>query len=306
MTNILLVEDSATQSLQMRLLLESGSHTVTCVGDGTEAIEQLATGFNEIVVTDLEMPVMNGLQLVDRIRADFPHIPAVLVTARGSERLAVEALRRGAAAYVPKTMLDELLLKTVEDVLGVIRTDQSYATLIGCMIENRYVFEVYNQPELMMPMIDLTMQMAAGMELLPSGELHRVSIAIHQALENALYRGNLSLRHDQWRRQTDLTGGNSEEEQLVAKRLQEAPYKHRKLVYDVRLMKDLIRVVIRDEGNGFDTAIVPKANDPHVLEDRKGRGLVLITSFMDKVTFNEKGNEITMVKYCTFKPRPQT
>ncbi len=102
MSTILLVEDSPTQSLQMRMLLESGSHVVRCAGDGSEALEHLATGFCELVVTDLEMPTMNGLELVNRMRTDFPHIPAVLVTGRGSERLAAEALRRGAAGYVPK------------------------------------------------------------------------------------------------------------------------------------------------------------------------------------------------------------
>ena len=46
MSNILLVEDSATQAMQMKLLLESADHTVTCVDDGTVALERLADGFN--------------------------------------------------------------------------------------------------------------------------------------------------------------------------------------------------------------------------------------------------------------------
>ncbi len=61
---------------------------------------------------------MNGLELIKKMAADFPQIPAVLVTAQGSERLAAEALKHGAAAYVPKSMLTEMLLGTVEDVLA--------------------------------------------------------------------------------------------------------------------------------------------------------------------------------------------
>ena len=100
MSNILLVEDSATQAMQMKLLLESAAHTVTCVDDGTVALERLADGFNELVVTDLELPLLSGLELIKKMKADFPQIPAVLVTAQGSERLAAEALKHGAAAYV--------------------------------------------------------------------------------------------------------------------------------------------------------------------------------------------------------------
>src|SRR5690606_7547093 len=160
MSNILLVEDSPTQAMQIKLLLESASHHVTCCDDGTTALEALATGTNELVVTDLELPVMNGLDLIKQMQADFPQIPAVLVTGQGSERLAAEALRIGATGYVPKSMLEDLLLGTVEDVLGVTRTDRSYAELIECTAENRLVFVLPNKPRLLMTAIDLTMQLA--------------------------------------------------------------------------------------------------------------------------------------------------
>ncbi len=193
MSNILLVEDSATQAMQMKMLLESASHTVTCVDDGTVALERLADGYNELVVTDLELPLLSGLDLIKKMQADFPQIPAVLVTAQGSERLAAEALKHGAAAYVPKSMLTEMLLGTVEDVLGVMRTDRSYAELIDHLTENRLIFDLPCKPDLIEPVIDLTMHMAAGMELLSGTDRHRVSAALRHVLSNSLYRGNLEL-----------------------------------------------------------------------------------------------------------------
>jgi anti-sigma regulatory factor (Ser/Thr protein kinase) len=54
--------------------------------------------------------------------------------------------------------------------------------------------------------------------------------------------------------------------------------------------------VIRDEGHGFDVAMVPAVCRPSDLEAEQARGLALIRSFMDEVTFNEVGNEITMIK----------
>lgn len=96
MAKVLLVEDSATQAVEMRMLLEEAHHHVIHVGDGRQALEALATHPIEIVVTDLEMPVMNGLELVEAMQVDFEHIPSVLVTAKGSEELASKALQRGA------------------------------------------------------------------------------------------------------------------------------------------------------------------------------------------------------------------
>ena len=54
--------------------------------------------------------------------------------------------------------------------------------------------------------------------------------------------------------------------------------------------------VIRDEGDGFDASKVPDPGDPDVMEREGGRGLLLVQTFMDDVTFNQAGNQVTMVK----------
>lgn len=301
MSSILLVEDSPTQALQMRLLLESAAHSVTCCDDGTTAMEHLQHSTCELVVTDLELPMMNGLELIKRMQCDYPQIPAVLVTGQGSERLAAEALRAGATAYVPKSLVDDLLLGTVEDVLGVIRTDRSYAELIDCTVENRLVFELPNKPSLLTTAIDLTMQLASGMQLLSGVDRYRVGIALQQALSNAMYRGNLQLSFADWHQSSAEDNGHSQSDPLVAERLQQAPFKDRKIHFDARLMRDLIRIVIRDEGHGFDTRSLIDECDPQAISSERGRGLVLIRNFMDKVSFNSSGNEITLIKHCVLR-----
>ncbi len=296
MSHVLLVEDSPTQALQMKMLLESASHEVTCCDDGTAAVEALANGTSEIVVTDLELPVMNGLELIKRMQADFPDVPAVLVTGHGSERLAAEALQIGATAYVPKSMVDELLLGTVEDVLGVMRTDRSYAELIDCTEENRLVFNLPNKPGLLSAAIDLTMQMAAGMQLLSGVERYRVGTALRQAASNAIYRGNLELSHAEWR-QTSAEESIESADEIVVQRLADPKLGGRKIQFDARVTRDFIRVVIADQGRGFNHKSI-LASEGGDVDDSHGRGLVLIQNFMDKVSFNDAGNEITLVKHC--------
>ena len=298
MPNILLVEDSATQAMQMRILLESAGHDVICAEDGACAMKCLADATYELVVTDLEMPHMSGLQLVERMRSEFPHIPSVLVTARGSEKLAAEALQSGAAAYVPKSMLESLLLKTVEDVLGVLRTDQTYSRMIDCAVQNHFILDLPSEPEFLDPAVDLPIQIAAGMELLSGTELHRLSAAIREALSNALYRGNLELTHEQWQVQEDFDETHLAIAQCVAERVNAEPYKNRKIRYDVMLTKEFIRITVTDQGPGFDTSTIPVKGDPNAMNQKAGRGLVLIQAFMDEVQFNETGNRISMTKRC--------
>src|ERR1044072_5438478 len=98
MATILVAEDSPTQALQIRGLLEAADFKVRTAQNGVEALATLAEQFFDAVLTDLNMPQMNGLDLVIAVRRDFPHVPVVLMTAFGSEEIAAQALHSGAAS----------------------------------------------------------------------------------------------------------------------------------------------------------------------------------------------------------------
>ena len=68
----------------------------------------------DVVLTDLDMPRMNGLQLVEAIRRNYPTIPVVVMTALGSEEIAALALAKGAASYIPKAYLEHDVVITLE------------------------------------------------------------------------------------------------------------------------------------------------------------------------------------------------
>jgi anti-sigma regulatory factor (Ser/Thr protein kinase) len=73
----------------------------------------------------------------------------------------------------------------------------------------------------------------------------------------------------------------------------------RKVFVEVQIGQRDARFVVRDQGAGFTQATIPERHDPKTLERGQGRGLVLMRHFMDEVAFNEKGNEVTLVKYRT-------
>ena len=298
MAKVLLVEDSPTQAVEMRMLLEEGSHEVRHASNGRVALDVLANEMLDVVVTDLEMPEVNGLELVETMRMDFSHIPAILVTARGSEELAAQALQKGAAGYVPKNHLQALLNDTIMDVLGVIRTDASFAKLISTLKKNVFAFELPNDPDLISPLVGLLMQVVGGMELLGGMEMVRLGVAIEHALVNAMYRGNLQLGPSvtPTNRAIIFDGATSD---LIERRKIEEPYKDRKVFVEAIAQHDEIKIIIRDEGNGFDQSKVPDVVDPDVLDSESGQGLVLMKSFADQLSFNDIGNEVTMIKKCS-------
>ena len=76
----------------------------------------------------------------------------------------------------------------------------------------------------------------------------------------------------------------------------EPPYRDRRVEVIARLTKREAVYTIRDEGPGFNPDLLPDPTDPESLMRPYGRGMMLIRTFMDKVWFNDKANEITMVK----------
>ncbi len=117
MARILVAEDSPTQALALRRMLEAAGHGVVLTTNGREALEALKQGPADLVLTDLQMPEMDGLELVQAFRFAHPLVPVILMSAHGSEEVAAEALQRGAASYVPKRRMARDLLPTVENIL---------------------------------------------------------------------------------------------------------------------------------------------------------------------------------------------
>ncbi|TMC02781.1 MAG: response regulator [Chloroflexi bacterium] len=118
---VLVVDDAVIVREVERSILEQAGYEVEAAGDGLEAMSLLAERPCDLVVSDIDMPRMNGLELTARIRATprFAQLPVILVTARGDEESRRRGLEAGADGYVVKSRFDrEALLGLVQTALG--------------------------------------------------------------------------------------------------------------------------------------------------------------------------------------------
>ncbi len=296
MTTILVVDDSAVdRALIGDLLGKRSQWTIENAANGREALARMKRAAPDVVVTDLQMPEMDGLELVGAVREQHPGVPVILITAYGSETLAVEALDQGAASYVPKSQLPDKLLNTVEKVLALARADRNYEQLIQCMTGAAFSFSLKNDAALMDPLVELVQQMLVGMQFCDSTERFQIGMALKEALTNALFHGSLGLNVEQMQDVLDKLR-RGEKVEVVKDPRSEPPYRDRRIFVNIRLSPCEVRFVVRDEGPGFDVTAVPDSRDPAALEPGRGRGLAIMRNFMDEVRFNAAGNEVTMVK----------
>ena len=299
---VLVVDDSEVdRQLVAGLLPRDLDWLIETAENGLLALEQMRFSLPDVVITDMLMPEMGGMELVGKIRISYPQLPVVLITGHGSESSAVEALERGATSYVPKLLLAEKLLETVEQVLALARADRSYDRLIGCLDETEFVFSLDNDPALIPPLVDLIQQMLAGMCFCGTTDRMHAGIALEEAMLNAVLCGNLEMngREVQEARCQLRHDATSD---LIEQRRRESPFKDRVTQVTVHVAHDRAEFVITDQGRGFDTSILPRRHDPQTLAQRSGRGLVLMKNFMDDVRFNDEGNELTMALKRTVGP----
>ncbi len=289
MASVLVVDDSAVdRRLAGRLLEKQLNLDVAYAEDGKVALQALATQAPDLVLVDMLMPGMNGLELVEHIRAHHPQIPVILMTAFGSEELAVQALKRGASSYVPKRVLAEELTSTVEGVLEVSRTQREQARLQESLLQTESTFLLDNDPSLISPLVGYLQAGLRGLQLCDQTGSIRVSLALREAILNAMEHGNLEL--DSKLRAEDDT----KYYRLAQERRGQQPYRDRRVHVVSRETRSHAVFVVRDEGPGFDPATLPDPTNPANLESVSGRGLLLIRTFMDEVSHNDRGREITM------------
>jgi DNA-binding response OmpR family regulator len=115
---ILIVEDEPNVRLVFRTALESKEYALSTAEDGEEALSSLGKGPLDLVLLDLQMPRMGGMELLERLRATGNNTPVVVITAHDSVPNVVQAMRLGAIDFLSKPLAPEDLRRVVAEVLA--------------------------------------------------------------------------------------------------------------------------------------------------------------------------------------------
>lgn len=289
MANVLVVDDSIVDRMLAGRLLEQDSRfQVSFAENGYEALSHVRRRSPDVIVCDLQMPEMNGLELVAAVREEFPSIPVVLMTNRGSEEIAAEALRRGAASYVPKVRLADHLCETVGRILKAAAADRMHSRLMHSLEQCDCRFRLRNDPELIDPLVSHIQEMLCCVPLGDESERLRVGVAVKHALWIAHHHGNLEI---------PLRGEQSDDDvQTLAKeRRNQAPYYSRGLTVSVHISTSETSFTIAHEGPGIDVSQLPPQLESAAVDSSWLLGFVLIPSVMDDFRYDDDGRSLFLL-----------
>lgn len=261
---ILLVDDEWTVvELLSRYLAEKG-YEVTSASSGGEAWDLFQKQPFDLVLSDLRMPGIDGLQLLDAVKEANPRIPVVLISGFGDVETVVKALKGGAENFLAKPLdLDELE-RVLAQSLAIACVRPGGSQIKGHMEQNTRI----ETRSLSDNISDIVYQISLSAVAVGFSQYdldNNLKMALVEALTNAMEHGN----------------GWDQSKLLRVK---------------AKLTRHAMQVTIEDQGAGFDHQ---NLTDPTVQENllsERGRGIFLLRAIMDEVRFNEPGNTVTLIK----------
>lgn len=291
MSTILVVDDSAVERRVIGGLLASHPDwQVEFAATGAEALQACEASEPDLVISDFNMPSMDGLQLLARLKQSYPRVPVVIATAAGSEELAVTALEQGAASYVPKALLARDLGRVIDTVLTASQDRRHEDSVMQALIQQELRFSFPSDRRLVRTAVSTLQDFAMRFKIFTERERTRVGVALEECLLNAIIHGNLEVSS----KLRDCDDGSFDK--LIALRFGKSPYKNRRVEVVAKFSTEVAEFTIADEGPGFDVNSLPDPTDPENIARAHGRGVLLMRTFMDEVNFNEKGNQVTLIK----------
>jgi len=267
---VLVVEDSRTMQAFLLNLLKKEDYEVVIAKDGeagVQCFQQSLVDGNpfDIVMTDVVMPGLSGLDVLKKIKTLDRDTIVVVLTSDANVDTAIEALNSGANNFLHKP-------PNSEEILNVMWRATKHREIfleneeLTPFMERTIHIEIPSQLRFIK---GIAHNIIADAKLMGYDEHElrdKIPVTIDEAVTNAIKHGN-----------------KFQEEKCVT--------------IDVSINTDRIKMVVADEGAGFDVKAVPDPTDPMNFLKPSGRGILFMTIGMDDVRYNEKGNMLTLIKY---------
>ena len=265
MSTILIVDDAAVDRRVAGGFVAKAGWSDIYAENGREALDVIAKHKPDAVLTDLQMPEMDGLQLVEAVRRQDPGIPVILMTAFGSEEIAAKALRAGAASYVPKQNLQQDLKEALRAVLTTVQAKGEKKLLRELFVHHESYFILGYEAGGLSALVNHFQNALAQIDFGDKADLIQLGMALSEALNNAVDHGNLEL-------DSALREAHDDEYcKLRTERSKQPPYCDRRVYVTERLSSSEATFIVRDEGPGFDPSALPDPTDPENLLKPCGR-----------------------------------
>lgn len=298
---VLIVEDDPGIRGLLETLVRTDGHEPLLAADGEEGFDVFQSGQPDLIISDLGMPRVNGLELLEKIRHLDRETYFVVMTGNGSEQLAARALDLRANNYLHKPVdMNELraLLKKCSHLLKRRRITSEVRRLVS---QRETVVEIPNRLDIVPEIVDILLADVA--HLYPREVILNMQLGLYELIVNAIEHGNLGVTFEEKSR--ILEKSPELFASLIETRAREPQYKERRAKATFIQHRDRCEWIIEDQGAGFDPDCVPSPLQEG-MEGLCGRGIFLARLQFDDVNYHGKGNKVSAVRRIAEENQPAT
>jgi len=287
---ILIAEDDfySRKYLEDLLLLEK--YECLSAKNGEEALHLYKNNEIDVIISDIQMPKLSGLELLEEIRKERTDVIVIMTTAYGSEEFAIRALQLGANNYLKKPINIEQLLQLLLKYKKVLAYPKNDFKSYGKIKSKNLKIEFENKFEVISEMVQKLMyEIVAEFD---ETEKINIELGLLELMTNAVEHGNLEINYFQ--KQNALNDNTLE--LLYNERINTPKYQNRKINIDFTFDESACEWIIKDDGNGFDYTMLPDPTKENLLE-LSGRGIFISKFLFDEVEYIGCGNTVRVKKY---------
>lgn len=289
---VLVVDDDEPSRLIITTLARNEGHNIMEAVNGAEGLKLFESFQPDIIFSDISMPVMDGIEMLAKIREKSLTAVVIMTTAFGTAEFTLKALRLHANDYLVKPIAFKDIIAALRKYADVISTRSEEREVLGMILNRQLRMRLGNVPEIAGKVSDRLMQETEG-RIRPTDRLG-IRLGLVEIIRNAIEHGNLGITYDE--KTTALDSDPLAFNRLISLRMADPICKVRCVDIQFQMDGEKCEWLITDEGNGFDWQSVPDPNDPANLLSSHGRGIMLTRLNFDSVSYLGKGNQVTLRK----------
>jgi len=289
---VLIVEDDKSSRLYLENLLELNHYEFRSAGNGIEGLNIYEEYQPQIVITDIQMPIMDGLEMVEAIRDRQSDTIIIITTAFGSENYAIQALHLGANNYLKKPIAGTDLIPLLRKYQTILESKFKTPTnLPGKIVFRKFTMQFKTDLNAVPSIVDRILVESTC--LFENNERINVELGLVELITNAFEHGNLEIRFDE---KIKALNENRLEE-LYQTRLSQPEYQNRSIEIDFVSDCQSCEWTIRDQGKGFKWKALPNPTEEENILELGGRGIFITGFLFDEIEYSGNGNQVRVKKY---------
>jgi len=294
-TRILIVDDSLAIVTSLSAILKVSGYEVSSANNGSDALRRIHSDDFDLVICDIEMPGMTGLDFLSRVRTEYERdLDVILMTGYLDHDYFIEAIRLGASDFIRKPIDSKQMLRSILSLQERKKNHSNFREFFNNVDRSDFSFQIdpcnFSQFALSKVFSSFLRQNIT----VSHHALNEIMICVDEMVYNAFIHGTLGLNHDE--RILD----HSEQQKLITERLQLPEIAKRRIHFSFTIdhLANEITISIQDDGSGFDHQgwLRRVKTEPKLNLDEHGRGISMLFHLCESLEYTLGGRKVTIVK----------